>query len=72
MKKSPFNIYSNHAYGIIKTHCLTDAAGKCVHKLIKMRNPHGATGYNGPWNDKSDLWTEDYKKQVGFDAARNG
>lgn len=34
-------------------------------KLIKLRNPWGSEDYFGPWSDKSTLWTDDLKRQVG-------
>jgi hypothetical protein len=62
---SHHNIVSGHAYGVLKGLCLT-TDGKCVHKLIQMRNPWGLTHYTGPWSDKSKLWTEEWKKQAGL------
>ena len=29
-----------------------------------MRNPWGSNKYNGPWSEKSKLWTADYRKQA--------
>ena len=33
-------------------------------RLVKVRNPWGEEGYNGPWNDSSELWTDDLRQQV--------
>lgn len=46
--------------------------GKDYKKLYKIRNPWSAEMYSGPWSDKSSLWTEDFKKQVGFVQANDG
>ncbi len=29
-----------------------------------MRNPWGTNKYNGPWSEKADDWTADYRKQA--------
>jgi len=33
--------------------------------LAKIRNPWSREGWDGPWSDKSSLWTDDLKAQVG-------
>ena len=35
-------------------------------KLIQIRNPWGSEKYWGPWSDKDDRWTTDFKKEVGL------
>ena len=41
--------------------------------LIKMRNPWGSEGYNGPWNDKDHRrWTDSMKSKAGHTNADDG
>ena len=58
-------LVSAHSYSLIAAHKVTDADGKDVH-LIQLRNPWGDFEWNGDWSDKSDLWTEDIKKQCSY------
>lgn len=58
-------IVKGHAYTILKTAALKDASGKVVHRLVQVRNPWSSEMYTGDFSDKSDKWTEDFKKQVG-------
>ena len=37
-----------------------------------MRNPWGSEIYTGDWSDKSDLWTDDLRKQVGSTETNDG
>jgi len=41
-------------------------------RLIKCRNPWGTEKYNGPYSDKSELWDEESKKEVGFEDNNEG
>jgi calpain-15 len=41
-------------------------------RLIKLRNPWGKFEWNGDYSDKSDLWTEEMKIQVGWSDADDG
>jgi hypothetical protein len=58
---SHFNMISGHAYGVIGHATLTGGAND-GQKLILMRNPWGNNHYDGPWSEKSTLWTADYRK----------
>ena len=52
----------SHAYSILDTHVLTNAAGDVHAKLLKVRNPWGTERYGGPWSDFSEKWDEgDYR-----------
>lgn len=51
--KSPLGICSGHAYTVLSVLTLSDGT-----QLLKIRNPWGTENYNGPWSDKSELWTE--------------
>jgi hypothetical protein len=52
---------SGHAYGVLDAIELKGGAHD-GQKLIQMRNPWGINEYNGPWSEKSSLWTPDYRK----------
>ena len=59
-----------HAYTVLGTVTL-DNNDKT--RLVKIRNPWGAEGYNGDWGDKSDKWTQADKDKVGFvDNMKDG
>lgn len=56
-----------HAYTVLGTAVADD------QKLYKMRNPWGrGEAYKGDWSDSSALWTEELKKQVGFEENDDG
>ena len=57
-------IVCSHAYSVLKTHVLTDATGKTVARLLKVRNPWGREYYRGNWSDSSKLWTPEYVRQI--------
>lgn len=38
-------------------------------RLIMLRNPWGDFEWNGAWGDNSTDWTDDIKRQVGYDDA---
>lgn len=59
--KGTYGLMGNHAYGLLDGICLT-TNGVCAHRLIKMRNPYGYTGWNGPWNNNDPYWTADWKR----------
>jgi hypothetical protein len=59
--KTMEGLTSGHAYTMLGALKLTDDTGK-EWNLIKMRNPWGSEGYNGPWSDKDDRWTDTIKK----------
>ena len=58
------------AHNVVPNHCLTvlgalelkNAQNEVEYKLIKMRNPWGIYKYDGPFSEKSDLWTPEFKK----------
>lgn len=41
-------------------------------KLLKLRNPWGSGEWTGDWSDKSELWTPELKKKVGFVDGNDG
>mgnify|MGYP001036233403 CR=1 FL=1 len=65
------NLVNGHAFTVLGGHEITKD-GKPYEKLVKIRNPWASEMYTGPWSDKSDLWTEDFKKQVNMTVANDG
>jgi len=57
-----------HAYSHLGHVTLSDGT-----RLIKCRNPWGGNEkYTGDWSDNSEKWTEEFKKEVGFEAKDDG
>ena len=52
-----------HTYTLIDTEELEDDDKNPV-RLVKLRNPWGESGWDGPWSANSNLWTEKIKQQV--------
>ena len=61
----------SHAYTVLGTKTLTDKDNKKI-RLVKIRNPWGEETYNGAFSDKSDLWTDDLRKQAGAVKKNDG
>ena len=59
-QKNPQGIVSGKAYTVISVH---EAQGK---KLMRIRNPWGMHEWTGDYSDKSPLWTESLKQEVGW------
>ena len=59
--KHPNGLAHSHAYSIIGVATLSTGV-----KLVKIRNPWGSEGYNGPYSDASDLWTDETKAEVNL------
>lgn len=65
------DLVTGHAYTILGAQELK--AGEVVlHTLIKMRNPWGKERYSGPWNDKDERWSTEFKKQASLTVANDG
>jgi len=61
-----------HSYGILGCAVVRDQYGEEI-RLVQLRNPWGDFEWNGDWGDKSDLWTTELKRIVGFvDDASDG
>lgn len=60
-----------HAYTLLGVQELK-AGSVVLHQLIKMRNPWGKERYDGPWNDKDERWTDEFKKQAKMVVANDG
>lgn len=61
-------LVAQHSYGLLKAAEATDALGDVI-RLVLLRNPWGDFEWNGDWGDNSDLWTDDVKKQIGYENA---
>lgn len=42
------------------------------YSLVKLRNPWGQGEWNGDWSDKSEIWTDSIKQEVGFSDENDG
>lgn len=60
-KKNKVGLVMGHAYTVLKAQELSNGV-----KLIKIRNPWGRETYKGPWEDKSELWTDALREEVGL------
>ena len=54
-EKRRLGIVSGHSYTLLSTHAFKHAGQRV--KLLKLRNPHGNTEWEGDWSDESPLWT---------------
>jgi len=53
-----------HAYSIL------DVVVYQQEKLIQLRNPWGNTEWKGDWSDQSNKWTEQAKKALNYNSAK--
>ena len=59
---------NSHAYGLLGAFELSNGIW-----LVKMVNPWGFDGYIGDWSDKSSLWTDALRNEVGsIDDKQDG
>ena len=56
---SHVGLLTGHAYSILKMIVTKD--GK---QFVQVRNPWGSHEWNGPYSDKSPMWTPELKKEV--------
>ncbi|GBG24151.1 Calpain-like protein [Hondaea fermentalgiana] len=59
-----------HAYTILGVHTIR-AKGR-VLKVLRIRNPWGRFEWNGDWSDKSSLWTDSLRSEVGWTNENDG
>lgn len=50
-------LVGGHAYSILDVREAVTRTGEVV-RLLRVRNPHGCTEWNGEWSDSSDMWSE--------------
>lgn len=58
-------LVGGHTYSVIKVAEVVDSNG-FKSQIVNIRNPWGSFEWNGPWGDKSYLWTEEAQKKVNF------
>ncbi len=63
-------LVGGHSYTLISAHHVK-REGQPV-TLLKIRNTWGKTEWQGDWSDKSDIWTDELKKEVEFTDAEDG
>ena len=56
-----------HAYTVIGPYELSNGV-----RLVKVRNPWATEGYHGDWSDKSELWTDELRAEVGAVVSNDG
>lgn len=61
-------LVAQHSYGLLKAVEAVDAFEDTI-RLVLLRNPWGDFEWKGDWGDNSDLWTDEIKRQVGYDDA---
>ena len=54
-------LYNSHAYTTLGVVTLSNGV-----RLVRVRNPHGADTFRGRWSDDSELWTDEFKAEAGF------
>ncbi|KAI4276858.1 MAG: hypothetical protein LQ337_002205 [Flavoplaca oasis] len=59
-------IVVGHAYSIMEAKELDE------FRLLKIRNPWGNHGWNGPWGDGSEEWTPDRMKRLNHTFRNDG
>mmetsp|Transcript_6794 Transcript_6794/g.6093 ORF Transcript_6794/g.6093 Transcript_6794/m.6093 type:complete len:189 (-) Transcript_6794:120-686(-) len=59
-------IVGGHAYTLISAHKVGDV------RLLRIRNPWGSGEWTGDYSDKSDKWTPELKKAVGWTDEDDG
>ena len=65
--QNPLGVPFRHAFTINNSATLADGT-----KLLQIRNPWGSETYHGPWSDKSDLWDDATREQVGLEVEDDG
>lgn len=68
---SHMGLLRNHAYSILSIWDLVMRDGDQI-RLLKIRNPWGNLEWNGDWSDNSALWTDEFKKKVGYSDGDDG
>lgn len=61
-------LVAQHSYGLLKAAEAVDRDGNTI-RLVLLRNPWGDFEWNGDWSDNSKLWTNEIKRQVGYDDS---
>lgn len=69
-EQTALGVISGHAYSFI-------TAKEFMHdnklvRLCMLRNPWGQGEWTGDWSDKSPLWTDALRKEIGCNDADDG
>ena len=56
-----------HAYALLGHTVLSNGV-----KLVKLRNPWSSEAWSGDWSRDSDLWTDEFKQEVGEVGENDG
>jgi hypothetical protein len=59
-KKYTNGLVNGHAYALVGAYKLSNGV-----RLVKLSNPWGYDVYKGTWSDKSILWTQALRDEVG-------
>jgi len=59
-----------HAYAVIDAREVKTRAG--LERILEIRNPWGEQEWTGDWSDKSDKWTPELKKELGWENSDDG
>ena len=43
-----------------------------THQIVQVRNPWGSFEWKGDWSDKSDMWTDELRKQCRASIDNDG
>jgi len=64
------SLESDHVYSLMDVQEVTDAKGNLV-RLLKIRNPHARSKWEGAWSDSSHLWTPQLRQELGCPEGGN-
>jgi len=54
----------DHVYSLLDVHEVADSKGEIV-RLLKIRNPHARSKWEGEWSDSSARWTPELRMRLG-------
>jgi len=64
-------LIQGHAYTILNARRVVTEDG-VEHKLIQIRNPWGRIEWQGDWSDRSSLWTDRLRRELGVKPQDDG
>lgn len=63
-----FGIFENHAYSLLNIYSNLKSKDGSPLTLLKIRNPWGKKEWQGNWGFRSELWTNELKKKLGYEV----